>query len=223
MKKISKEALYLIATFADGLSGAMMIKAAFGNTPMGAFPLVLNEIFTSLTPGMMNFIVQIIVLFILMFILKKFTTYYLMSFIAAFLYDAALDICLIFLRNTVLNLSGRIIFYIIAIILVAFACGAYMYTSMPLMPFDVIVRDLAYKFKKENGNVKLFVDCFFLASAIVLSLIVFKEVKHVGIGTIIVSFANGLLISAYDRTLFNRFEYTMKTKAGQFLEKLKPF
>lgn len=222
MKKItvSKEIVYIIALAIDALGGCFSIHSGLGVTPMTAFPLVLNDIFPNLSVGTMNFIVQVGVLLLVMVVTRKFSAFYLTCYISAFIYDAFLDIFLFIFAFLPNNFILSVIYFILCILCIGVAVGFYMRCSMPLMPLDVIVKEFATLFKKKEGTTKVIIDLCFLVSAVGLSLIFFKEIRHVGLATFILAIAVGITTDISNRFFDKIFNYKCFFEVGKKIEDL---
>lgn len=219
-KTVSKEFLYILGFALDALGGAFVYYSGYGMTPMTAFPLVLNDVFPGFSIGTMNFFVQVVVLLFILLLTRKFSIYYISCFVGAFIYDAFLDIFIFVLKILPNSLVLNTTYLILNIICVGAAIALYMRCSMPLMPFDVIVKEISNKFDKKEGVVKIGCDLFFLLSAIIISFFVFNEIRYVGFATVIcaitIGFATDVFLTFYDL----HFEYKSFTKIGVFLESL---
>lgn len=218
--KVSKEFLYLLALAMDGCGGAFVIYSLFGVTAMSALPLVLNDVFPGLTVGTMSFILQGLVLLITLLVLKKFSFYYLSCFLSAFLYGGFLDLFIFVLKPLPTLLGFRILYFILNAILVGAAIGFYMRCDMPLMPFDIIVKEFAIATKKKEGVIKIFVDLAFFFSSVIISLIAFKEIRYVGVATFILAVSIGFITDLSNSFFDKIFEYKVTTTFGKLLESL---
>lgn len=188
---------------------------------MSSFPYVLSQITDVISIGMMNFIIQTITLIVMMLITKKFSLYYALSFGVGFIFGLLADGWGLLFKNFSNLVSLRILFFICGWIILALSIAGFQRCDMPLMPFDVVTRDITKARKKEYSKVKSAIDIIFVLLSLTSSFIFFSKMVGVGFGTIFQALVTGkfvgLLLKCFDKHIE---EYT-KTKAGEFFYKIK--
>ncbi|WP_088226684.1 hypothetical protein [Desulfosporosinus sp. FKB] len=126
MKKarLYTEFAYLFGIAALALGTAFMEKVNLGISmvvaPAYLIYLKLSRIWTFMTFGMAEYILQLCLLVIMAFFMRKFKVSYLFSFVTAVIYGFTLDSCMKLIANIdASSFAGHIAFYIIGLILCA--------------------------------------------------------------------------------------------------------
>lgn len=158
---------------------------------------ILSEKITWLSFGMSNYIVQVVLLGALAVITKKINVYYIVSFLNAFVYGLIVDgVTLVTKTLAVPDLfAGRLGYLFAGFWLVVFGVILFFRTNVPLMPYDMFVKQLAL-FKKWNINkLKIIYDLSWLLLAIPLSFILFGKLTGIGWGTVVCALLSGVAIA----------------------------
>ena len=213
-KKFYKELAYFLGLASIALGNAFMTKGDFGMSVIAApayiVYLKLSQSFSWVSFGLCEIILQGIILIILMILLKRFRIRYLVAFATAFIYSALLDIFMLLLSLFVVDtIYLRIICYVVGALLCANGVALMFHTYIPQEAYDLFVRELA-RVKKYNINiVKTIYDIVSLAVSIALSFICFGWLQFEGIkiGSVILAFVNGFIISIYSKLYEKRFEF----------------
>lgn len=229
-KKFYKELAYFIGLISIALGNAFMTKGDFGMSvivaPAYIVYLKLSQIASWVSFGFCEIILQAFILVILMIILKRFRIRYLVSFATAFLYSAFLDIFMLLISYfTIDAIWFRIICYVGGALLCANGVALMFHTYIPQEAYDLFVRELA-RVKKYNINiVKTIYDISSLVLSIALSFICFGWLQFEGIkiGSVILAFINGFVISLFSKLYEHKFDFTygwlqLSTKLEQYEE-----
>ena len=214
MKKInvSKEFIYVLALVLDTFGSALLVRGNFGTSAMSSFPLILGDIIPSLSVGNISIIVQTIILIGTVIAIRKFNISYCFCFVTSLLYGWFLDLFLFIVKFFPVSLILRELYFVLGGIMVGTSIGMYMRCSLPLMPFDILVKTIAdYKGIKE-GRIKIIVDFSFLISTLLLGLLYFREIRYVGIATFILSFSLGAIADIYNNIFDKLFNYKFYIK-----------
>ncbi len=204
MKKIvlKEEIVYILAIILLSFSVALIAASNFGVSMIVAPAYLISLKFTVLTFGQAEYVVQAIVFILLCLILKKFKFTYAFSFVTCIIYGGFLDLW----RNVIpilnpaiyapgeFNMYLRIIMFVVGVVLTSFSVALFFRVYLFPQVYDFFTKAVSKKFKIEISKFKRCFDLTCLVIALILSLAFFKEIKGIGIGTIIMTFINGILI-----------------------------
>ncbi len=217
MKHFAKELAFIIAMFTNSLAISLLVKSVFGVSTLSSLPLVLSDIFPFISFGMMNFMVQSLLLIILILITRQPKLSYIFSFIIGFVFGLMVDgfdILVAYLPDVFIL---RIIYFLVGWVLISFGAALFIKSSMPLMPFDGFVKDLSIFFKTKVRLIKTISDLIFVSSSVILSLVFLNDLVGVGIGTIFMAFFTGSLTQFFIDRLTDRYEFSTVTAIGDHL------
>ncbi|HEY8804214.1 MAG TPA: DUF6198 family protein [Clostridium sp.] len=93
-KQFSFELALALGILLNSFCVSLMVKSNFGISTLFSVPLVLSDIFTQLSFGTWNFLIQSVSILILVIVTKKFKVGYLLSFGIAEVFCVLLDLIL---------------------------------------------------------------------------------------------------------------------------------
>lgn len=201
------EIALIVALVINSINLCLLVKSSFGVSTLSSVPLVLSLIFSKFSLGTWTFLVQAITLGILIIIIKQGKIGYLGSFITAILFGVFVDIGNNLLSMLPTDLSYRIIYFIIGFIGLGFGAVLFMESRLPIIPFDIFVRDISKAKHIKVGYVKIVYDIICVLISVILSLIFLNKINGVGIGTIISMFLMGYVIQVFTKKITNRYEF----------------
>ncbi len=200
--------MYVIGMILCPLGVAFATKAGFGvsmiEAPVYVSYLHFRKMFSFLTFGTCEYILQALVIILLSILIRKFRIKYLFSFVTAVVYGFILDSWLKLLGDGIYDrLSTRIISCSASIILIAFAVACFLRTSLPQEAWELFVKELAENYKFNMTKVKWIYDFASLTVGIVLMLIFFRRfnTEAIGIGTVITTFINAPIIGLFGKLI----------------------
>ena len=205
MKKIKVHTTvsYLFAWILLAFGTAMQSHGGFGMsnivTPAYVAHSYISQFLPFYTFGTAEYVMQIIVLIATMIIVRRVKVSYLLSLPVAIIYGFVLDgaVAVVSLLPTVL--AARIIIYIIGMLLCCAGVALLFGSRLPLASHELIVKEVAERFSHPVHQVKIIYDIGCLSLAIIASLILFKQLVGIGIGTIVGAFAYGPIIHLFQR------------------------
>lgn len=205
MKLIRKtgEITYVLAIIFTTLGVALMTKANFGLSMVVAPAYIVSLKFSFLSFGMAEYVVQTILLVILFIAVKKLEWRYLLTFAAAIVYGAVLDL-VVFLTDAYTvpeSIVLRCVLFIVGLLICDLGVALYFKSYLPPCCYDMFVRELADKRSLPQPRVKIVYDASSFICAVAMSFIFFGELRGVGIGTVVCVLVNGALIGAYGKLL----------------------
>lgn len=205
------------ALLINSLNLCLLIKSSFGVSTLSSVPLVLSNIFLSISIGTWTIIIQTITILILILITKQPKIGYFFSFLVAivngFLVDAATQMML----RWPLILPFKILYFLVGFIGIAFGASLYIKCRLPITPFDLFVRDLSSYSGKNIKFVKTIYDLICVTITLTLSIAFLYKIVGIGLGTILGVIFTGQLTQFFVRKLDANYYFEPITKVGRFL------
>ena len=115
----------------------------------------------------------------------------------------------------------RVAYLVLAIVGMGFGIALSNHCKLPIIPTDLFSRELALFFHWPYRRVKTTFDLICLAVTLTLSLVFFRDLKGLGVGTVLCAFVMGSIISRFDRFLDRHFRFvsflepSLEEKAAQ--------
>ena len=228
MKKLQKtsELLWVFGIVFVALGVAICSKADLGVSMIAAPAFIIYEALANLwdgfSVGMMEYIIQGILLIILCIMIRRFNWRFLIAFVVAIIYGYTLNFFLwIFSGVTFNEVWLRYVMLLVGDVLTAFGVACFFKTYMPLQVYELFVAASSYAFKIKIGTMKSIFDKTLFVLSIVLaftlfgdvttfdwSTIYYKSFHSIGLGTIITTIINSPLINACSNFIDKIFEPT---------------
>ncbi len=199
---------------------SLLVQSDLGISTLSSLPWVLHAIFPGISFGWMNFFVQAFLLLMVMLITRQPKPTYPFSFLVAFVFGLLVDVCRAGMIDWSDALPWRVLFFLIGWAMISCGAALFVLSSMPLMPFDLVVRDLSDFSGKSVQRIKTMSDLCFVGSGMVLSASLLGRVVGVGVGTVLMMFWNGFWIQRFMHIWTRHFDFRSQTHAGQFLERI---
>jgi len=239
MKKIerSSELLWLLGIVFVALGVAICSKANLGVSMIAAPAFVVYEaisaIWTGSSVGVMEYIIQGLMLIILCVIKRRFNWRYLLAFAVAVIYGYTLNFFLWVFGGTSFDTVWlRWVMLIVGDVCTAFGVACFFRTYMPLQVYELFVAEVAARFKLNINKVKWTFDISLLVISVVLAITLFGDVKSfdwstigyssfhsIGLGTLVTTAINSPVIALMGKIVdkffgssarFPKFEKLMK-------------
>ena len=219
------EIAYVLGLVIMAFAAACTEKADFGMSMVVAPAYILHLKISQLLPwftfGVAEYVFQGILVVATIVIMRKFKVFYLFSFVTAVLYGTLLDGAMALIAPLPDNAFGiRIVWYVVGTVLCSLAVSLFFHTYLAPEAYELIVKELSRKTKKDINVIKTGFDCFSVVLGIVLSFSffgfgVFEGVK---LGTIICAFINGFLISRFSKLLERAFDFKDKLNVQKYFK-----
>ena len=215
MKKIGKmaEASWLIGTVLCAFGVVLCTKADFGLSMMAAPPYIihvtLQKFFAWYTQGTSEYIWQAILLILMCVIVGKFKPKYLLCFLTSVFFGFCIDGWLLLFGGNggFEDMWVRIASFIIGELSISLSVAFVFKTYLPPQIAECTVMEIAKRFNIAQTKIKLINDVSCLVLSFALSLILTKGFTGVGIGTVIITFANAPLIKLWTKLLDKLFDF----------------
>ena len=207
--KISSELLYIMAILVMSFSVAMITTTDFGLSMIVSPAYIISEKIPFLTFGQGEYIVQGILFLILCVLMKKVKLVYFSAFITGVLYGACLDIWMIIIPHFnpdkyvpgTLPFPIKIVYFVFGMCLTSLGVAMFFKTYIYPQVYDFFVKAVSVKYNLDRTKFKICFDFTFLIISFALTFILFGRLVGVGIGTIIMTCFNGLLIGIFGKIL----------------------
>ncbi len=212
------EAAYIIGLAAIALGTAFMATADFGVSmivaPAYLVHLKLSEVWSFVTFGVAEYILQFLLLVLLVAVVKQFKVSYLFSFVTAVIYGLMLDGFLWILDlgvagGIIEGVSVRILCYVIGMLFCTAGVSLMFHTYIPPEVYELFVKEVAGKYHFSIAKVKTIYDCCSLLVAIVLSFCFYGFGTFVGVnvGTVVCALLNGWMIGKFTQIFERHWEF----------------
>lgn len=203
-KMILRYVMFLAGLFIIGLGIALSTKMGLGTTPISVIPLVLSGGFP-ISFGMVANILNLIFVLIQILIQRKgFNRDILMQILIVPFFGYFIDFGFAVFGNLE---PGSIIIQLSLLIVgcLLMALGIYMQivADVIINPCEGLVKAISERFKTKFGNVKIMMDVSIMLVGVSLSLIVFGEIRGVGIATVVVAVSTGFFIKVFKKIFDN--------------------
>lgn len=227
MKKrvLHSEFAYFAGLILLALGTAMMEKANFGVSMVVAPAYLiyrkLNPLFSFVSFGMAEYLLQLVVLVIMMIILRKIRLSYILSFATAVIYGFILDGCMALTGLIAANpMALRVIFYLLGMVLCSMGVSMLFHTYISPEAYELFVKEISAKLRMDVHRFKTIYDCASCLIAVAMSFAffgfgVFEGVK---LGTVFCALINGSLIGLCSRFYEKHFTFKDGLKLRGFFE-----
>lgn len=210
--KLSRELCYVLGMLIMPFAVSLTIKADLGMSMIAAPSYIISERAPFITTGQTEWIMQALFIVLMCVIIKKFRLTYLTSFLSAFIYGILLDFDIyitgFFQAN---HVALRIILLLAGMVLTSLSVALFFNTYLAPCAYDYFVRNVGEEKKLDMRKWKLCYDFAMLIASVLLSLILFKRLIAINVGTLIMAVFNGNIIAFFSKlinkhfTLFDRF------------------
>lgn len=207
--KISSEAVYVIAILLLSFAVAMISSTGFGVSMIVAPAYIISLKVDFLTFGQAEYLVQGILFILFCLLNKRFKPIYLSSFLTGIVYGAFLDLWRKAIPhfNPDITVVGslpmvlKIVYFICGMLLTALSIAMFFRTYLYPQVYDFFVKGISSKYSINTTRFKMCFDASFLVIAVILSLVLFKKLNGIGIGTVIMTLFNGMLIGLFGKLI----------------------
>lgn len=207
--KICSEAVYIIAMLCISFSVAMVSAADFGVSMIVASAYIISEKVSFLTFGQAEYIVQGLLFVVFCILMKKVRLTYFCAFLTSVLYGALLDMWRAVIPHFnpsvcapgSMHMALRITYLAVGMVMTAFAVALFFKTYICPQVYDYFVKAVSEKYGIDRTKFKACFDAGCLVTACALSFIFFRRFVGIGIGTVIMTLLNGIIIGGFGKLL----------------------
>ncbi|MGN0172711.1 MAG: DUF6198 family protein [Acutalibacteraceae bacterium] len=203
------EAVYVAANLLLSLAVAMISATDFGVSMVVAPAYILHlktEIFTF---GQCEYMIQALLFAVFCLLMRQVKAVYFSSFLTCLIYGAMLD----FWRWAVphfnpsvtppgcLPLALRVVYFVLGMLLTALSIALLFRTYLYPQVYDFFVKGVSERFSFNRTVVKISFDASCLAVSCLMTLLFFGTFRGIGVGTVVMTCLNGLLIGLCGKLL----------------------
>lgn len=225
-KKIGKmnEAAWVLGIVLCAFGVALCTKANFGLSMIAAPAYILHlklvQFFPWYSQGTSEYIWQFLWLILTCLIVRRFRVKYLLSFGTGILFGLALDGWLFLLGGGApfASLTVRILMLALGLALTSLAIALFFRTSLPPEIYELTVSEVSKRYSLPVNRVKFVYDTTMLVISVALAFFLLHGFIGIGIGTVIATLLNAVLISVFGK-LLDRF-FTFEPRFPKLVEKL---
>ena len=170
---------------------------------------IVSQKLTFLTFGQCEYILQGVLFVAFCLLMKKVKAVYFSSFLTCIIYGAVLDLwrVVIPLFNPSITAPGsmelwlRILLFVIGELLTAFSIALCYRTYLYPQVYDFFVKGVSEKYGIDRNRLKTAFDVCCLLVACALTLLLFRKFVGIGVGTLIITAVNGVLIGMFGKLM----------------------
>lgn len=213
--RMPSEAAYLAAIIILSLSVSMLAAADFGVSMIVAPAYLLSKKLLFLSFGQCEYIIQGLLFIVFCILMKRIKPVYFMSFASGLVYGVVLDAWrwAVPLFNEAITPAGsmdmpiRILLFVVGVPLSSVSIAVFFHTYLYPQVYDFFVKGICEKYNLDRTRFKRIYDAAFFAVSCAMSLLFFGRFVGMGVGTIVITAVNGLMIGFFDRLLKKHFEF----------------
>ncbi|WP_353893670.1 DUF6198 family protein [Proteinivorax hydrogeniformans] len=211
MKKlrVNNVFVFILGLLCLSLGVVLVIKSDLGVSVATSLPYVVSLQFTAISFGMWNYIIHGLVLLLLAVIVKRLTVKYLMSFLVAFLFGTAIDLFYMMLEPVSADaFIEKVGLFILGSIVISIGVASFIKSNYPILPFDTFVKEICLVKNIRISKFKTGFDLVIFSLSISFSLIFFRAIEGLHIGTLVSAAILGSMIGLCLKLLNNYVEGT---------------
>ncbi len=219
------ELSYVVAMFLMAFAAACTAKSGFGVSMVVAPAYILHLKMAELLPwfsfGVAEYLFQGLLVLMTVLVMRKFKKGYLFSFVTAVLYGTLLDGAVALIAPLPADAFWmRAGWILLGATLCSLAVSLFFHTYISPEAYELIVKELAQKFKVDIHKIKRIYDFSSLTLAVVLSFCFFGfgVFRGVGWGTVFCALVNSLLIGRWSKLLDRHFEFRDRLSFARFFQ-----
>ena len=230
MKKLQKssELLWIFGIVFVALGVAICSKANLGVSMIAAPAFIIFEalapFWSGFSVGMMEYVIQGLMLILLCVIIRKFNWRFFIAFLVAVIYGYVLNFFLwVFSKVSFNEIWLRWVMLIVGDVVTAFGVACYFKTYMPKQVYELFVAEIAMTFNLTITKVKSIFDASLLLLSGVLAFTLFGDVTtfnwstiyyqsfhSIGLGTVVTTLINSPIIGGCSKLIDKIFEPTAR-------------
>jgi uncharacterized membrane protein YczE len=188
------EVLFSVGLLLISLAIALMVKADLGISVASSVPYVISLRFPALSFGTWSYLVQGFLVASLVLIVRKIRLAYLLSFGVSVAFGVLLDVFGLWLAPLVLSgYLARAGLFAASLILISLGIACFVASQLPLLPYDLFVKELAAHTNKSFRLCKTLFDFACLLFSALFLLVFVRRLIGLGIGSLLSALLLGSL------------------------------
>ena len=217
--KLHSEAVYLLGLLILSLSVAMITATDFGVSMIVA-PAYILSLKTGLTFGQCEYIVQGVLFIVFCALMKRVKAVYFCSFLTGAIYGAMLDLWRIAVPHFnpdvtapgALPVAIKLIYFVLGMCMTSFSVALLFRSYLYPQVYDFFVKGICERYSLNRDKFKSGFDACCLLVSVAMTLLLFGRFEGIGVGTLIMTVCNGLLISTFGKIIDRCFIITPASK-----------
>lgn len=213
--RFPSELCYGLSILLLSFAVAMVAAAGFGVSMVVAPAYILSLKVPFLTFGQSEYVIQAILFAVFCLLMRRVRLVYFSSFLTCLIYGAVLDLwrLAIPLLNPAVTEPGsmamplRIVLFVCGMLLTAFSVALFYRTYLYPQVYDFFVKGVAARFSLDRTKLKIACDVASLLVAVVMTLLFFRRFNGIGVGTLVMTALNGVLIGAFGKLIDRLFVF----------------
>ncbi len=203
------EAVYIVANLLLSLAVAMISSTDFGVSMVVAPAYILHLKTEILTFGQCEYIVQGLLFIVFCLLIRQVKAVYFSSFLTCVIYGVMLDLWRLVVPHFnpsvtppgSLPLALRIVYFVLGMLLTALSIALLFRTYLYPQVYDFFVKGISERFLLNRTVFKMGFDASCLAVSCLMTLLFFGTFRGIGVGTVVMTCLNGLLIGLCGKLL----------------------
>ncbi|WP_100065726.1 YczE/YyaS/YitT family protein [Miniphocaeibacter massiliensis] len=206
-KFFPSELALIIGILLNGFAIVIYIKSNFGVSTISSIPFIVNKVIPSISLGNTTILYEVLLITILV-LLTGIKKKYIYSILLGLLFGVIIDFYSWLLSFTSIGEINSIVLYIIAFTSLSFGISLCLKSDLTALPFDIFVKVISDKSNKSIKFVKTVFDITSVLIASAISLMYFKSIEGVAIGTVVSMLFTGNMIQVFSNIIDKYFSFT---------------
>lgn len=217
---IPSELALVAAIIINSFSLVLMVKSHLGVSTMSSMPVLLNAMVPKISLGNWTIIIQIIYMILMCIYTHRFKKGFIVSFVVSLIYGLFVDFFTVVVFSWPSFESIRIGYFTVGLVGMSLGATLFMKCSLPILPFDLVVREISDYSNLRVKKVKILFDAFNVFLSIILGVVFLNQIVGVGIGTLICVFALGSLIQMFLKLMDEYVIFSPVSRIGKYLVRI---
>lgn len=202
-KKVVNIVNWVLSITLCSLGICLCTKASLGLSMIAAPPYIIHcffrDTFSWYTQGTSEYIWEAVLIIVTCLAVQKFKPKYLLSVLTAVISGFVIDFWIwVFGGNGMYeSLPARIIAFVLGSVIISIAIAFVFRTTLPPQVYELLVTEISEKYGFDKSRTKLVNDIAMFVITIVLARLLTHSWTGVGVGTVIVTFANAPMIKFF--------------------------
>lgn len=206
-KKVVNIVNWVLSITLCSLGICLCTKASLGLSMIAAPPYIIHcffrDTFSWYTQGTSEYIWEAVLIIVTCLAVQKFKPKYLLSVLTAVISGFVIDFWIwVFGGNGMYeSLPARIIAFVLGSVIISIAIAFVFRTTLPPQVYELLVTEISEKYGFDKSRTKLVNDIAMFVITIVLARLLTHSWTGVGVGTVIVTFANAPMIKFFGKII----------------------
>lgn len=209
---ISGELALILVVVMNSFGVVLMLYSGSGISAISSVPYAFSEVIKNISLGTFTYIFHSLLVLVLMILRKKIVGEYLFSFVIGFCFGKFVDIYNIWINYLPLNITSRIIYFLISYFILSFGIALSNRCGLPIIPTDLFPRELSNIIKVSYAKIKIIFDVSCVFTTVIITFFCLGHIKGLGIGTVLSAFTMGKAVDLIGKILDKKLEFVPYVK-----------